>query len=84
MVDVSVCVEMVYDDDPFEERVTRAGAVDADAVEFWGWREKDLDAIEAAAGEGDVPVVGCVAGGTLTDPEGIEELETDVAIVDRG
>nr|WP_233340982.1 TIM barrel protein [Haloprofundus sp. MHR1] len=49
MVDFSVCIEMVYDDDPFHDRIRRAAAAGADAVEFWDWREKDLDAIRTAA-----------------------------------
>jgi len=68
MVDLSVCIEMVYDDDPFHERLHRTAAAGVDAVEFWDWREKDMDAIAAAADEAGVEVVGCVAGGELTDP----------------
>ncbi|WP_121741500.1 hydroxypyruvate isomerase family protein [Natronorubrum halophilum] len=70
---VSVCVEMVYDDEPFHERLSRAAEAGADAVEFWGWREKDLDRLEDAAAEADVPIVGCVAGGTLTDPDAADD-----------
>ena len=73
MVDLSVCIEMVYDDDPFHERIHRAAAAGVDAVEFWDWREKDLDAITTAADEADVDIVGCVAGGELTDPEGADD-----------
>jgi len=60
---------MVYDDEPFHDRIHRAAAADVDAVEFWDWREKDLDAVESAADEAGVEIVGCVAGGELTDPE---------------
>ena len=66
---ISVCAEMVFDDEPFHERVSRAAATGADGVEFWGWREKDLDAITAAADAADIPVVACTAGATLTDPD---------------
>jgi hydroxypyruvate isomerase len=87
MVDVSVCVEMVYDDEPFHERVTRAAEAGADGVEFWGWRDKDLDAIERAADDGDVPIVGSVAGGTLTDPgvadEAVETVRDSIAMADE-
>jgi len=73
MVDLSVCIEMVYDDDPFHERIHRTAAAGVDAVEFWDWREKDLEAITAAAEEADVDVVGALAGGTLTDPDGADD-----------
>ncbi|ELY86043.1 hydroxypyruvate isomerase [Natrialba taiwanensis DSM 12281] len=66
---VSVCLEMVYDDEPFHERVARAADAGADAVEFWDWREKDLDAIAAAADEHGLALATCTAGGTLTDPD---------------
>ncbi len=73
MVSLSICVEMVYDDEPFEERIGRAAEAGADGVEFWDWREKDLEAIEAAADEAGLPIVGCTAGGTLTDPEAADD-----------
>nr|WP_244887443.1 TIM barrel protein [Natrinema salifodinae] len=65
---LSVCLEMVYDDEPFRERVARAADAGADAVEFWDWRDKNLDAIAAAADAHDLAIAGCTAGGTLTEP----------------
>ena len=73
MPKLSVCVEMVYDDEPFHERITRAAEAGADAVEFWDWRGKDLERIERTADEAGVPIVGCVAGGTLTDPDAADD-----------
>ncbi|EMA59679.1 hydroxypyruvate isomerase family protein [Halorubrum lipolyticum] len=73
MPDISICLEMVYDDDPFVDRVSRAAEAGADAVEFWDWRARDLQAIADTAADVDIPVAGFVAGGTLTDPEGTEE-----------
>ncbi|SDK53866.1 hydroxypyruvate isomerase family protein [Natronorubrum texcoconense] len=78
MVDLSVCLETVYDDEPFHERVSRAADAGADAVEFWDWREKDLEAVTTAADEADLPVVGCVAGGTLTDSEQADDAAETV------
>ncbi|WP_114576379.1 hydroxypyruvate isomerase family protein [Saliphagus sp. LR7] len=73
MVSLSVCVEMVYDDEPFEARIGRAAEAGADAVEFWDWREKDLEAIQKAAEEAGLPIVDCTAGGSLTDPDEADE-----------
>ncbi|WP_226482778.1 hydroxypyruvate isomerase family protein [Natrinema amylolyticum] len=73
MPKISVCVEMVYDDEPFHERISRAAEVGADAVEFWDWRGKDLDRIESAAADAGIPIIGCVAGGTLTDPDAADD-----------
>jgi len=78
---VSVCAEMVFDDEPFHERITRAAEVGADGVEFWGWREKNLDAIADAAAAADIPIVGCVVGAALTDPS---ERDTAVETVREG
>lgn len=64
---------MVYNDEPFHDRISRAADAGVDAVEFWDWREKDLDAITAAADEADLPIVGCTAGGVLTDPNKTDE-----------
>jgi hydroxypyruvate isomerase len=86
MVDLSVCVEMVYDG-PFPDRIERAAVAGADAIEFWDWREKDLDVIESAARDAGLPIVGCTAGGVLTDPdstaETVETIRESIATADR-
>lgn len=78
MVRLSVCIEMVYDDEPFHERIHRAADAGVAAVEFWDWRGKDLDAIETAADESDVRIVGCTAGGVLTDPDAADEATATI------
>lgn len=72
MVRISVCIEIVYDDDPFHERIHRVASSGADAVEFWDWRDKDLDIIKTTVEDTGIPLVGCTAGGVLTDPEATE------------
>ena len=73
MARISICVEMVYDDEPFADRISRAAEAGADAVEFWDWREKDLEAIVDTAETADIPIAGFVAGGTLTDPDAADD-----------
>ncbi|WP_247004455.1 hydroxypyruvate isomerase family protein [Halosolutus gelatinilyticus] len=73
MARISICVEMVYDDEPFADRISRAAEAGADAVEFWDWREKDLETIAETADAADIPIVSCVAGGTLTDPDAADD-----------
>ncbi|RKD89253.1 hydroxypyruvate isomerase family protein [Halopiger aswanensis] len=73
MARISICVEMVYDDEPFVDRISRAAEAGADAVEFWDWREKDLEAIVDTAEVSDIPIAGFVAGGTLTDPDAADD-----------
>jgi hydroxypyruvate isomerase len=70
---VSVCLDIVFDDDPFVDRIDRAAAAGADAVEFWWWRDRDLDAIADRAATHDLGIAGILAGGPdLTDPDRIE------------
>jgi hydroxypyruvate isomerase len=45
----SACIEMIFRDLPIEERIPAARACGIPAVEFWGWDNKDLNAIKDAA-----------------------------------
>jgi hydroxypyruvate isomerase len=47
-VEAVICLEMVYPELAGEQRIERIAAAGFRAVEFWGWREKDLDALAAA------------------------------------
>ncbi|ELZ61322.1 MULTISPECIES: hydroxypyruvate isomerase family protein [unclassified Haloferax] len=86
MVNVSVCVEMVYNG-PFPDRIRRAAEVGADAVEFWGWREKDLDTVTTAVEDADIPLAACTAGGVLTDPavaeDAIDTIKESITTANR-
>jgi len=37
------CLEMLYDDLPFKNRLAVAKKAGIDSIEFWDWRNKDLD-----------------------------------------
>jgi hydroxypyruvate isomerase len=78
---LSVCIEMIFRDLPFTERVAAVKAVGIDAVEFWGWRNQDLEALRAACEEHGVRVAAfCLdTGGPLTAPGDIDALLTGVA-----
>ena len=59
----SACIDMLFvreSADP-AERIRLAKAAGMDAVEFWLWSNKDLDAIEDALGETGLPLAGMVA-----------------------
>ena len=45
----SACIEPLYADIPFLQRFQAAKADGFDFVEFWGWEDKDLDAVQQAA-----------------------------------
>jgi len=56
MVRLSACIEMLWNERPFAERIRRTAALGVPAFEFWGWRNKDLDAIAAAMGDCGLPL----------------------------
>jgi hydroxypyruvate isomerase len=45
---LSVCVEMIFTELPFVDRIAAAAAAGYPAFEFWGWRQKDRAAIKEA------------------------------------
>ena len=78
MASLSVCIEMVFAALPIAERIERAAGAGADAVEFWGWRDKDLDAIAATCADAGVDLAAMLGSDApLTDPHG-----TDAAVRD--
>lgn len=54
----SACIEPMYSELPFLERFRAAKEDGFDFVEFWGWTDKDLDAVKAAAEEAGVGISG--------------------------
>lgn len=93
----SICLEMVYEDEPFPRRIDRVAALGFDAVEFWTWTDKDVVAVEARLEEHDLTLTN-LAGITeqaapealtraMTDPEqraaAIEDVEGSIEIAQR-
>jgi hydroxypyruvate isomerase len=54
----------------FADRIRSAKAAGLDAVEFWQWSNRDLDAVSAALQETGLPLVGIVCEPTanITNP----------------
>lgn len=48
MIKLSACIEMIFRDAPFADRVGLVAECGLPACEFWGWRNKDLDAVVRA------------------------------------
>jgi hydroxypyruvate isomerase len=57
MPKLSVCVEMFWREEPYEERIARVADLGFPAFEFWGWKDKGISAIEKAIKEYDIPLV---------------------------
>lgn len=69
---LSACIEWLFADetDVFADRIRLAKQSGLEAVEFWFWSNKDIDAVEAAIQETGLAVSGFVAEPMipLTDP----------------
>ena len=79
MVALSVCIETVDVDFPFENRIERAAAAGADAIEFWGWQDKDLDSIAVTCDRAGIELAAMLGSDApLTDPGGTDAAVRDV------
>ena len=67
----SVCIEMIFTEYPFLERIEKAAEAGFDAVEFWNWDNKDLPAIKAAVDQAGLGIASFQSnlGGTLIHPD---------------
>lgn len=61
MVKFGVCVEMIFSDVPFLKRLEKVKEAGLSAFEFWGWMEKDIEAIDRRRRELDLQVTSFVA-----------------------
>ena len=84
MVKFSVCIEMIFRDLPFLDRIDAVAEAGYSAFEFWGWRTKDLTGIlQRKRKYGlDVAIFGVDPTGHLVDPtvrnEFIKGVKTSV------
>ncbi|MFB9993134.1 hydroxypyruvate isomerase family protein [Deinococcus oregonensis] len=68
---LSICIEMIFAEEPdFARRIQCSVDAGLPQVEMWGWRNKDLDAIERVLAETGGQMVSFVSepGGRLVDP----------------
>lgn len=71
----SACIEMLFAELPFVDRITASAEAGLKAVEFWGWRAKDLEAIFERAKRDEVTVASFLVDceGDLCDSEAHSE-----------
>ena len=76
MIRFSACIEALYKDVPFVERIEKVAAVGMNTFEFWAWGNKDIDAIKAAKDKFGLKVgtFGSDVGGSLVDPSNRDNL----------
>lgn len=85
----SCCIEMIYTEYPFLERIQKAKDAGFDYVEFWNWDNKDIDAIERKlkeAGIGLATFQGSIRG-VMVDKKDreiyVEDLKKSIALAKR-
>jgi len=72
---LSACIEMIFNNVPeFVDRIDGVADSGLPAFEFWGWHNKDLQAVRERADALSLTVAacGCDASGALVDPENTE------------
>jgi len=88
---------MIYDDEPLTRRIDRVAELGFEAVEFWTWPDKDLDAIETRLDEHDLDLTSIsgireqsrpeALGRAMTNPErragAIADVEASIEVADR-
>jgi|GEM_PF-116959 len=87
--EVSFCLEMLFTILPFMERIEAAGKLGVDHIEFWDYRNKDLQAIERLADSGQITVTN-FSGNRLygmLDPKEraalLQEVTASIAVAKR-
>jgi hydroxypyruvate isomerase len=73
---LSLCLEMLFTDRPFIERLATAWRIGYRAIEFWDWRDKDLPALADEAAQLGLTVA-AMSGNrqhALIDPEATANL----------
>jgi hydroxypyruvate isomerase len=80
----SACIEWLFaaEAPAFADRIRAAQQAGLDAVEFWHFSNKDLDAVETALGETGLPLAGmlCEPIAPLTDPAAHDQFLEGVAV----
>lgn len=85
----AICIEMLYPGLPPEEKIRRIAKHGFRNVEFWGWKDKDLDAMARACAETGVSIVnfsGNRAGDLIdasTHPTVLREIQESVPVAHR-
>jgi len=59
MLKLSACIEMLYNEMEFLKRPQAAADSEMDAIEFWGWNNKDLPALYEACQKAKIPISAC-------------------------
>ena len=56
MVQLSVCIDMIFHELPFIERIKKVSEIGLEAIEFWGWWNKDVEEIKKVSQQEKIKV----------------------------
>jgi hydroxypyruvate isomerase len=72
----SACIELLFTEVPFLERIKKAKEFSFDAIEFWDWKEKDLSAIKKECEKNQINVAIFVGNtvGQMVNPKDNDRL----------
>ena len=76
---LSLCIEMIFNEYPFLERVEKAAEAGVEAVEFWGWDQKELKKFDKKRKASGLDLAAFTGSKTpLTDPQKTEQAVEDI------
>lgn len=78
MLKFSACIEMIFREEPFLDRIDRVAEAGLQAFEFWGWQNKDLDGIVARKEKLGLDVAAIVGGSGIVDPASKDKFVSDI------
>jgi len=72
----SACIELLFTEHSFLERIKKAKMSNFDAIEFWDWKEKDIEAIRFECNDNDIKIAAFVGDtkGQMVNPDDNEEF----------
>lgn len=62
----SACIDAMYTELPFLDRISQAKKDGFEYIEFWGWEDKDIDAIQHITKDNNIKVSGFNGDATLS------------------
>ncbi len=60
MIKLSSCIDMMFTELPFEERIGAAKKAGFSAWEMWNWTDRDIQAIGEMMEKAKLPAIGCI------------------------
>jgi len=76
----SACIELIFNEYSFLERIKRAKEFNFDAIEFWDWKEKNLDSIKNECEKNNIEIAIFVGNtdGQMINPKDNERFVNGV------